>query len=267
MPSNMLLRLTLVLIAFQWNAWSGMAAEPGFIEERQPDQPMPSGCRLLQFTAQDVDGDSVEFSLVHFEARQCMLRVIDQPSRSAAEDLDEVMPRIEALAGVNGGFFTPEFTPLGLTISGGRRVGTWTRSSLLGGVVVVRGGRLLLLWRDEFQDSEAVTELLQAGPRLVNNGQPVGGLDVRASRPRTFIATDVAGRWLLGTTSHVSLAELAKLLASPGLVPGMEIVRALNFDGGKSTGFWARLVDGSVVSSPEIATVRNFVALVPRKRG
>ncbi len=263
----MLPRLTCVLIVILLNAWSVVAAEPGFVEERRPDQPMPNGCRLLQFTARTDDGDSVEFSLVHFEARQCVLRIIDQPSRSVAEDLEDVMPRLGALAGVNGGFFTPEFTPLGLTISNGRRAGTWTRSSLLGGVVVVRGGRLLLLWRDEFQDSEAVTELLQAGPRLLNNGQPVGGLDVRASRPRTFIATDVAGRWLLGTTSHVSLAELARLLASPGLVPGMEIVRALNFDGGKSTGFWARLVDGSVVSSPEIATVRNFVALVPRKRG
>ncbi|MBL9145675.1 MAG: phosphodiester glycosidase family protein [Verrucomicrobiaceae bacterium] len=263
----MLLRLPVVLIAVLLNAWSAIAAEPSFIEERQRDRSMANGCRLLQFTVREDDGDSVEFNLVHFEARQCVLRIIDQPSRSAAEDLEEVMPRIGALAGINGGFFTPEFTPLGLTISSGRRVGTWSRSSLLGGVVVVRSGRLLLLWRDEFQDSEAVTELLQAGPRLVNNGQPVSGLDVRASRPRTFIATDVAGRWLLGTTSHVSLAELAKLLASPGLVPGMEIARALNFDGGKSTGFWARLVDGSVVSSPEIATVRNFVALVPRKRG
>lgn len=263
----MLPRLIPALIAFLLNAWPGLAAEPGFIEERQPDQPMANSTRLLRFTARTGDGDSVEFSLVHFDARQCVLRIIDQPSRSAAEDLEDVMPRLGALAGVNGGFFTPEFTPLGLTISNGRRVGTWTRSSLLGGVVLVRGGRLLLLWRDEFQDSEAVTELLQAGPRLVSQGQPVTGLEARARRPRTFIATDVAGRWLLGTTSHVSLAELAGFLASPGLVPGMEIVRALNFDGGKSTGFWARLVDGSVISSPEVATVRNFVALVPRKRG
>ena len=259
-------RFILVLAASWLVVSSSLAAEPGFIERRETDRAMPQGCRMVQFSALADNGDSVDFTLVHFDARECSLRVIDQPSRSEAKDLDEVMPRIGALAGVNGGFFTPQFTPLGLTISDGRRVGTWTRSSLLGGVLVVRGGRLLLLWRDEFQDSEAVTQLLQTGPRLVNNGQPVSGLDARASRPRTFVAPDASGQWILGTTSYVSLAGLAKLLASPGLVPDMEVARALNFDGGKSTGFWARLADGTVISSPEIATVRNFVAIVPRKR-
>jgi len=110
------------------------------------------------------------------------LRVIDQ-NRASATSLAEAMPRIGAIAGVNGGFFKPNFDPLGLVISQGQRTGTWQKSSLLGGVVVVKHGKPLLLWRDEFQDSPRITELLQAGPRLVNNGQAVTGLENKAARP------------------------------------------------------------------------------------
>jgi len=46
----------------------------------------------------------------------------------------------------------------------------------------------------------------------------------------------------------------------------MEIVRALNFDGGKSTALWARTLSGSVVSEAEFGKVRNFVAILPRIR-
>jgi len=233
------------------------------VSHRDTNIALQAGAVLQRFS---VSGeDSVDFQVVRFSSSQCALRVIDQ-DRASATSLAEAMPRIGAIAGVNGGFFKPNFDPLGLVISQGQRAGTWQKSSLLGGVVVVKTGKPLLLWRDEFQDSPRITELLQAGPRLVNNGLPVTGLENKAARPRTFIATDNAGQWLLGIGEYTTLAHLAQILALPGLVPGMEIVRALNFDGGKSTALWARTASGSVVSEAEFGKVRNFVAILPRIR-
>lgn len=230
--------------------------------QRQPVLPLAAGATLHRFTAQA--DDSVDFTVVRFDASLCTLRVIDQLERSSAVSLAQAMPHHNAIAGVNGGFFTPAFEPLGLTVSQGKRSGVWQKSSLLGGVLLVRKGRPLLLWRDEFQDSPGITEMLQAGPRLVNNGTPVTGLEERSHRSRTFIATDSKGHWLMGICEYTTLAGLARLLVVPGLIPGMEIARALNFDGGKSTAFWARTPGGEVHSEPEFTRVRNFVAILPR---
>jgi hypothetical protein len=233
------------------------------VRRREPDQALTSGAVLHRFT---VSGEGeAEFRIVQFDASKCSLRVIDQPSRRRAVNLAAAMQNAHAVAGTNGGFFATDFSPLGLTINDGQRNGTWMRSSLLGGVVMVKRGRLLLLWRDEFQDDAGITQMLQTGPRLVNNGQPVAGLEARSHRPRTFIATDSEGHWLLGIAESTTLAGLAHILSTPGIVTGFEISRALNFDGGKSTGLWAQCADGRVIHESEISIVRNFVAIVPRK--
>jgi len=235
------------------------------VTAREQEVALPSGAALLKFT---VEGeDSVDFQVVRFASAKCTLRIVDQPVRSAAGSLGSAMKALPgAIAGVNGGFFNPQFEPLGLVISQGKRVGSWQKSSLLGGVLAVRKGRLMIVWRDEFQDGPGITELLQTGPRLVNHGSAITGLETSRTRPRSFVATDNSGHWLIGIAQSTSLQHLAQILATPGLVPGMEMDRALNFDGGRSTGLWLRTAAGEVVYDPEISTVRNFVALVPRTK-
>ena len=252
----------IVAAALLWS-WSAVnAAAPWKVTSREPDVALPAGASLLKFT---VEGEeSADFQVVRFNAERCTLRIVDQPARSSAVSLGTAMKRLNAIAGVNGGFFSPEFAPLGLVVSQGTRAGAWQRSSLLGGVVVVRKGRLMLLWRDEFKESPGITELLQTGPRLVNHGTAVTGLESGRSRPRSFIGTDNSGHWFIGIAQYTSLAHLAQMLATAGLIPGLEIDRALNFDGGKSTGLWLRTAAGDVLYDAEISTVRNFVALMPR---
>ena len=233
------------------------------VASREPDVPMAAGAAWLRFT---VEGeDSVDFQLVRFASSKCTLRVVDQRDRATARNLGVAMKELpRVVAGVNGGFFGVDFKPLGLVVDQGRRVGAWQKSSLLGGAVVVRKGRIMLLWRDEFQDAPGITDLLQAGPRLVNHGEAITGLETSRTRPRTFIATDNSGHWLLGIAQSTTLQRLAQILATPGLVPGVEIDRALNFDGGHSTGLWLRTADGTVQYERELSTVRNFVAVVER---
>ena len=239
-----------------------VAAAPWKVTSREPAVNLSAGASWLRFT---VSGEeAVDFQVVCFSATRCTLRVVDQPARSSAGSLGAAMKRVNAVAGINGGFFSPAFEPLGLVISQGFRAGAWQRSSLLGGLLAVRKDRLMLLWRDEFQDGPGVTELLQAGPRLVNHGTAITGLETGRSRPRSFIATDNAGRWLIGIAQYTTLQHLAQILATPGLVPGLEIDRALNFDGGKSTGLWLRTKAGEIKYESEISTVRNFVAVVSK---
>jgi uncharacterized protein YigE (DUF2233 family) len=207
----------------------------------------------------------VELKLVFFDAGKCDLRVIDQPQRSSGGSLGDAMRASNAIAGCNAGYFSPDFAPLGLVISNSTRVGSFQKSPLLGGVVLVRKGRPMLLWRDEFTEQKGITELVQAGPRLVNGGRPVAGLEATKRRARTFVLTDCAGKWAIGICDRASLRELSDILATPALFPELEVERALNFDGGSSTGLWFRRADGTESYSREFATVRNFLAVLPRK--
>jgi uncharacterized protein YigE (DUF2233 family) len=205
-----------------------------------------------------------ELKLVFFDTARCALRVVSQTSKPAAGTLREAMRGIGALAGCNGGYFTPDFMPLGLEISQGVRAGRLERSSLLGGVLMVRKGKPVMLWRDEFMEQGGITDLLQAGPRLVNGGLPVKGLEATKRRVRTFVATDCAGRWAIGLCDHVTLRQLSDLLAAKGVITEFEVERALNLDGGSSSGLWLRAADGREDYKREFATVRNFLAVMPR---
>jgi hypothetical protein len=61
----------------------------------------------------------------------------------------------------------------------------------------------------------------------------------------------------------VTLAQLARILATPGLAGDVKIQRALNMDGGSSSGFWFMGADGPF-SIRELKTVRDYLAVVPK---
>jgi hypothetical protein len=81
---------------------------------------------------------------------------------------------------------------------------------------------------------------------------------------RTFAATTSSSQALLGVCSPVSLAELAKILATTSLVDDLKIERALNLDGGSSSAFWFARENGSAFSISEQKSVRDFVGIVPK---
>jgi hypothetical protein len=217
------------------------------------------------FIRKDVAGPvSAELKLVLFDSARCHLRVVSQPAKDKAVSLRDAMRAAGAIAGCNGAYFTPEFMPLGLEISQGVRTGKMERSSLLGGMLMVRKGRPMMLWRDEFVEQGGIGELVQAGPRLVNGGLPVKGLEATKRRVRTFVLTDCAGHWAIGLCDRVTLRELSDLLATKGIVTEIHVERALNLDGGSSSGLWFRGADGQEHDDREFSTVRNFIAVMPK---
>jgi hypothetical protein len=69
---------------------------------------------------------------------------------------------------------------------------------------------------------------------------------------------------LVGICSGVSLAEFSKVLATTSFAEDLRIERALNLDGGSSTGFWFARENGTVFSIHEQKSVRDFVGIVPK---
>ncbi len=198
---------------------------------------------------------------VSFAARDFALRVLDNPPTSR-QDLPVALQDAGAVAGVNGGYFHEDFTPLGLVVSSGREIHPFERARLLSGLVIVRDGNPALVRSQAFKAKPPVSEALQAGPWLVEDGKPVSGLNAARNARRTAVATGGRGQWALVVTSACTLAEAADILALPTLAGSWTIRQALNLDGGSSTALSA----GSLANLPSWGSVRNYLAIVPRTR-
>jgi len=228
--------------------------------ELQQERELATSSRAFRVVEKAVSGGrDVRLRILLPDPAQTRLVVLDNPENKGY--LDELFGEQDCLAGVNGGYFHPDTRPIGLVVSEGRTLHPLVRARLLSGVLVVTSGRLALLRRQEFSPSASPSEALQSGPFLIDHGEPVTGLnDTRRAR-RTVVLSDSSGRYgMVVTESLFTLAELATLLATPGIVHELDISRALNLDGGSSSAFWARTADGTVYL-PEAKRVRNFLCV------
>ena len=199
--------------------------------------------------------------LALFSTKSATLRVIDNPG--GEDHLAAVMRRENCLAGVNGGYFDLDNKPVGLLIADANVVAPLRKARLLSGVMVVSDGTVQLLRVADYSSKRRATAALQCGPFLVDRSRPVPGLNNTRPARRTFIVTDGSGRAAIGLCSDATLAELGKILATPGIVPDLKVQRALNLDGGSSSAFWFA-GEGGPFSISEQKAVRDFVAVVPK---
>lgn len=211
--------------------------------------------------AETESGAEATLHLGLFSTKSGTVRVIDNPM--GKDDLAAAMRREQCLAGVNGGYFDPADAPVGLVISGGKSIAPLRKARLLSGVLVASAGRVQLLRTAEYSPKRPANEALQCGPFLVDRGQTVPGLNDTRSARRTFVLTSGPDRAAVGFCSEVTLAQLAKILATSGIAPDLKVQRALNLDGGSSSAFWFAGERGPF-SISEQKTVRNFVAVVPK---
>jgi len=207
-------------------------------------------------------GDRVSMELALFSVKSCRLGVIDQPTEPRA-DLNEVMLREKCLAGVNGGYFDPDYRPIGLLVADGRTIAPLQRARLLTGVLSALAGKVQI-WRvGEFSRQQRADAAIECGPMIVDFGKPVRGLDSARPARRTFAAVAANDRAALGFCYDIRLADFATILVLP-FATDFKIQRALNLDGGSSSAFWFARKDGSAFSIPEQKTVRDFVGVMPR---
>ncbi|MAS95892.1 MAG: hypothetical protein CMO55_22025 [Verrucomicrobiales bacterium] len=212
-------------------------------------------------SARDID-------VVWFRKSEFTFKVVDNGAgpKLLYSSLKEAMTKNGCVAGCNGGFFLKDFSPSGLMIESGKSTGRFGTGGLLSGVVLTSGkGNPYLLRRAEYGPIYKPTELLQSGPFLVDQGVTVNGLSPKNSRRRSFVLHD-GGEWFaLGISDPFTLAELGEILADPDFAPSQKIHRALNLDGGTSTGFYVNRGEGmQEISIEPYKTVRNFIGIVPR---
>ncbi|NEX22963.1 phosphodiester glycosidase family protein [Thiorhodococcus mannitoliphagus] len=214
------------------------------------------------------DGEALTAHLAFFTSPSYRLKVLDlgagKEPKSAS--LSEALRAQGCVAGVNGGFFHPDWQPLGMVVSDEGRINAFARAKLLSGVVHSDARGTHIMRRGQFRDHSDITALLQTGPYLVEAGRSVRGLSTAKPSRRTFVATDWRGHWALGATPNsVTLAELAEALASDGALTGWPVNRAINLDGGSSTGFF---FDGDSGQPPVLLKpwkpVRNLLGIAKR---
>jgi hypothetical protein len=247
---------------------------PGVTEGWRPVAEAPSdraGAELYhaEHTAErPSNGRSVTARLAFFTSPAYRLEVIDlgDGAEPAYPSLAAAFRANGCVAGVNGGFFHPDWRPLGLVVAGGRRLNRFETSKLLSGVVYSDARGTHLERRARFRDHAGIEALLQTGPYLVERGRAVRGLSTANPRRRTFVATDWRGHWALGaTTTPLTLAELAEVLASPSTLTPWPVERAINLDGGSSSGFFFdRGPDAAPVQLQPWKRVRNLLGVKRR---
>jgi exopolysaccharide biosynthesis protein len=237
---------------------SPLCAAPWTLAESEP-KPAPEG---LTFREARIADGSTEATLyqVAFAPKTHAFAVMDNPD--GAFDLGSACAKRGALAGVNGGYFLPDRTPLGLVIRQGAQIHPLERGKLISGIVSVSASAVAIQRAAAFKLSPAVREALQAGPFLIEGGKKIAGLNATKGAARTVVFQDAKGRAGCIVCKSVSLAEMAEVLATPALFPEAKIVRALNLDGGSSTALWVR--GTPPFYQREWKSVRNYLAIVPR---
>jgi len=204
----------------------------------------------------------VRISGVTFSERQATFQVIDNPP-SARVSLGEALKNAGAVAGINGSYFHPDFTPLGLTISQGKTIHGYEKAKLLSGILLVQKSRIELI-RATSQGSASHDQAIQAGPWLVEKGTPIASLNALKLARRSVIITDGKGNWGIVAFSAASLADTAAILARPGFAGAWSVRDSLNLDGGSSTALVAFENGRTVINIPSFGSVRNYLAIVPR---
>jgi uncharacterized protein YigE (DUF2233 family) len=147
------------------------------------------------------------------------------------------------LVAVNGGFFTASNRATALIVSDGAAHGT-SYVGFGGMLAASPDGRIWIqALRDEPYDPVVpLDQAIQSFPMLVYPGGTAAEISDNGQRARrTAVAMDRAGRMLIIVcpTSAFSLQALATWLASSDL----EIDRALNLDGGSSSGLFVQAGD------------------------
>jgi uncharacterized protein YigE (DUF2233 family) len=229
-------------------------------------QPEPSPQRGLEHRYIVVEdsaaGDRASLELAIFSTKSCRLRIIDQATEPRM-DLAEVMSRGNFLAAVNGGYFDPDYRPIGLLIVDGTMIAPLQKARLLSGVLSALAKKVQISRVAEFSMAQKPDAAVECGPMVVDLGKSVRGLEPTRGARRTFAAVGAGDKAALGFCSDVTLADLSSILAAIA-IPDFKIQRVLNLDGGSSSAFWFKRANGSAFSIAEQKPVRDFVAIVPR---
>jgi len=247
------------LACFLFLALTAPLTSAAWILQESTPRPAPAG---LAFSERRVQGDNGGATLwvVTFDPKVMAFAVMDNPEGKF--DLGSASEKRGALAAVNGGYFHPDRSPLGLVIRQGVEIHPLEKAKLLSALLTVTPTAITIQRPAAFKSPPAVREALQAGPFLVEKGKAITSLEATRDAARTVVIQTANGHFGFLICKSTTLAGMADLLATPAIFPEGKIVKAMNLDGGTSTALWVRSTPNFYVR--EWKGVRNYLAIVPR---
>jgi len=199
-----------------------------------------------------------KFSPTRYTLR--LARAVD--GGESGTDILTLAKMAHALVAVNGGFFSPDATPLGLRVQDGQQLNPIKPISWWGVFRMEKGKPYISTWRD-FSLNPKVSFAIQAGPRLLVNGTIPSLKPGNADRTALCITTQ--GEVVVVATANASLTlqQLAQHLRARSQHGGLDCVDALNLDGGTSTQLMAQ-AGGIDIHVPNFKSLVDAVVVVPR---
>jgi uncharacterized protein YigE (DUF2233 family) len=144
------------------------------------------------------------------------------------------------LIAINGGFFSPNMSMLGLRISNHKVIAPFRKVSWWG-IFYVKNQRAKIIPSWKYKASKKIMFALQAGPRILINGKSP---KLKSSEdPRSALCITKKGEVILLATANYSpsLTNLARIIKQHSSRGGLDCYNALNLDGGSSTQLFASI--------------------------
>lgn len=193
-----------------------------------------------------------------FNLQQYQLRsVLAKDQQNLSNNVANFVKTSQAWLGVNGGFFDPNFQPIGLRMNQGI-VRNPIQNTSWWGIFFTRNNQAYIVGKNDFKASKNIDFAVQSGPRLLINGQ-VANLKPGFAN-RTALGIDGHGNVVVLVTDNAPMTteDLAVLMKDQ-----LGCVNALNLDGGSSTQLYAN-IHKFKLNLPSFANVTDAVLVLPK---
>ena len=191
----------------------------------------------FDFKSMEVEGDPyqslIKLKILRISLDKFQVKVLDSRAFGANRlEIKELTKKAQALAAINGGFFLPDYKPLGLLIVDGREVNPLRKADW--GVFLIQDNIPRIIHTTEYQNGWNISQALQVGPRLVVNGRELQMKKQVARRSAVGITMKKQVILLNSEDTDVYAQDLARIFHFAESQGGLECSDALALDGGPS---------------------------------
>lgn len=228
-------------------------------------RPLADGLAYASFSFAEKKGD-LETTIHAFRVDPARYRlgVVTAKKEQEGATAEEMARRERALVVINGGFFTPEHTTIGLVIKDGKILSPLHGTSWWS-IFAIADDSPAIFAPKGFAGRAGVRMALQAGPRLAVDGRIPSLKENVASRSAVGVARD--GQIVIAITqgSGVSFKEMARRMSLDPSRGGLGCSNAMALDGGSSSQLYAK-VKKFELRLPNLSRVTNGLAVFEKKK-
>ncbi|MBN1283596.1 MAG: phosphodiester glycosidase family protein [Proteobacteria bacterium] len=224
---------------------------------------LAEGLQYAAYSFEVVEGQRTTISAFRIDPAKYELDVTVAENEIKGTTAAEMAKARGAMIAINGGFFTPEHTSIGLIIKNGRQLKPLHNTSWWS-VFSIAGDKPSISAPSQFQYAGNISMALQVGPRLTIAGATPKlkeGISARSA-----VGIDRRSRVILLVTSGhgISLKELAKRMGGSMFHGGFDCPDSMALDGGSSTQIYAKVGEFEL-DQPGLARVTNGIVVLPKK--